>query len=573
MRVLLRFFTSCFVIAAATFGIYTRPAAASTHVPAGTLVGQVWTKPGSPYLVDGDLVIAGTGLRIEAGVQVEFQGNYRFEVTGRLNAAGAATDSIVFMAATAAGWDGISFATALPGSYLRFCRIEGSRNSGIRVDNTLPSISDCWIRKNVGSIGGGVRVSGTTDFALTRCNVTNNTVTNGSGRGGGVHVGSGRATLTDCMISNNSVSSGDISLGGGVSVEGELVLDNCLVASNSISASSGSFGSSTAAGAGVYIHGAGQLRNTIVRGNSGATSSGSFGNSVTRGSGIFLAANTGADIRNCIVVSQAATAGAGSFGNASTDGCGIFSSGPDTAYVANCVIAYNNPSGITRGGGSLRIVNTIVWGNTTTQINGTADVEHSDVQGGYVGAGNIAINPSFAAAPNDVRIVDGSPCVDSGTFYTHDVNLQPDTCCPPSLGTWRNDMGAYGGPGACLWHGIPTGPPGTMGFGGCAPTDVAETGVGVGVRIRLLPNAPNPFNPSTMLRFLMPQPGLVDLGIYTASGELVCSLLRGTRLGAGQHEIRWDGRDGTQHRVGSGVYYARVQCDATAASQRLVLLK
>ena len=40
-----------------------------------------------------------------------------------------------------------------------------------------------------------------------------------------------------------------------------------------------------------------------------------------------------------------------------------------------------------------------------------------------------------------------SPCIDKG-------NPDPqynDVCLPPSLGAARNDMGAYGGPGACQW--------------------------------------------------------------------------------------------------------------------------
>ena len=40
-----------------------------------------------------------------------------------------------------------------------------------------------------------------------------------------------------------------------------------------------------------------------------------------------------------------------------------------------------------------------------------------------------------------------SPCIDKG----HPDAACRDRCAPPSLGTDRNDIGAYGGPDACLW--------------------------------------------------------------------------------------------------------------------------
>jgi hypothetical protein len=73
-------------------------------------------------------------------------------------------------------------------------------------------------------------------------------------------------------------------------------------------------------------------------------------------------------------------------------------------------------------------------------------VNYSDVQGGYPGTGNFSINPVFSSLET-YALLDASPCVDAGdpdTFFN-------DTCFPPSLGTVRNDVGAYGGPGACAW--------------------------------------------------------------------------------------------------------------------------
>ena len=93
------------------------------------------------------------------------------------------------------------------------------------------------------------------------------------------------------------------------------------------------------------------------------------------------------------------------------------------------------------------IINSIVWGNGT-EIIGDATVSYSCVQGGYAGTGNISFNPIFIApAAGDFHLtaVD-SPCIDAG----NPSSQYNDIAFPPSLGTARNDMGAYGGPGAAF---------------------------------------------------------------------------------------------------------------------------
>ena len=68
------------------------------------------------------------------------------------------------------------------------------------------------------------------------------------------------------------------------------------------------------------------------------------------------------------------------------------------------------------------------------------------VQGGYEGIGNLDSNPAFLDF-YDFHLHESSPAIDTGspnpTYY--------DVCFPPSQGTSLNDMGAYGGPGACGW--------------------------------------------------------------------------------------------------------------------------
>ena len=63
------------------------------------------------------------------------------------------------------------------------------------------------------------------------------------------------------------------------------------------------------------------------------------------------------------------------------------------------------------------MTNCILWGNTPSGITGgSPTVNYSDVQGGYIGAGNINADPCFVdAAGGDLRLSSSiSPCVDAG---------------------------------------------------------------------------------------------------------------------------------------------------------------
>jgi hypothetical protein len=83
---------------------------------------------------------------------------------------------------------------------------------------------------------------------------------------------------------------------------------------------------------------------------------------------------------------------------------------------------------------------------------------------------------------------------------------------------------------------------------------------------------PNPFNPSTSLRFELASAGPATLAVYDARGRLVRTLWSGF-LGAGPHALPWDGRDGRGARVASGVYVVKLASGEFAATRRALLLK
>jgi hypothetical protein len=93
-----------------------------------------------------------------------------------------------------------------------------------------------------------------------------------------------------------------------------------------------------------------------------------------------------------------------------------------------------------------------------------------------------------------------------------------------------------------------------------------------GQRVVLHHSVPNPFNPSTEIRFEVPIPAHVSLRIYDVTGRLVAVLVDG-ELPAGTHSAHWDGFDKNGVPAASGVYYARVEALGSTDAIKLILLK
>src|SRR5262249_32396397 len=62
-------------------------------------------------------------------------------------------------------------------------------------------------------------------------------------------------------------------------------------------------------------------------------------------------------------------------------------------------------------------------------------------------------------------------------------------------------------------------------------------------RLALAAPEPNPFNPTTLLRFDVPRSGPVWLRVFDVAGQNVRTLVAGESLPAGSYQRSWDGRD------------------------------
>ena len=90
------------------------------------------------------------------------------------------------------------------------------------------------------------------------------------------------------------------------------------------------------------------------------------------------------------------------------------------------------------------------------------------------------------------------------------------------------------------------------------PQAKEEVLVSLPEKYALSPSYPNPFNPSTTIRYQLSEPGDVRLTIYNQLGQEIRVLVFETQP-AGWYRVSWDGRDEAGQPVSSGVYLYRLE--------------
>ncbi|MCK4980560.1 MAG: T9SS type A sorting domain-containing protein, partial [Candidatus Delongbacteria bacterium] len=84
---------------------------------------------------------------------------------------------------------------------------------------------------------------------------------------------------------------------------------------------------------------------------------------------------------------------------------------------------------------------------------------------------------------------------------------------------------------------------------------------------------PNPFNPTTTIKFSIPEEGEVDLTIYNIKGQKIKTLAKNQYV-KGDHSIIWNGNDELGNSVSSGLYFYRLNINGnTEAIKKCLLLK
>ncbi|MCH7972520.1 MAG: T9SS type A sorting domain-containing protein [Bacteroidetes bacterium] len=80
-------------------------------------------------------------------------------------------------------------------------------------------------------------------------------------------------------------------------------------------------------------------------------------------------------------------------------------------------------------------------------------------------------------------------------------------------------------------------------------------------------NYPNPFNPATLIRFSIPEQGLVTLKVFNLLGEEIATLLN-SELTNGTYEVDFNGAN-----YSSGIYFYTIKANNYFATKKMILLK
>lgn len=215
--------------------------------------------------------------------------------------------------------------------------------------------------------------------------------------------------------------------------------------------------------------------------------------------------------------------------------------------------------------------NNIFYDNTSTSqpnLSGSATMTYSDIGGGWSGTGNIDASPIFIMSPTLgycllSQIAAGqtvnSPCVNAG-----------DPGTTPVIGTTRTDHVQDSGINDMGFHWpISVTLAGNFGRLMTAAEPVAETqpsALPSSLEVRLT-NAPNPFNPTTIITLTLGQAASVDLKVYDLAGRVVANLFQGS-LAAGAHPFQFSGEN-----LPAGVYVYRAEVSGNVVTGKALLVK
>jgi len=106
--------------------------------------------------------------------------------------------------------------------------------------------------------------------------------------------------------------------------------------------------------------------------------------------------------------------------------------------------------------------------------------------------------------------------------------------------------------------------------------EVGNDNVLIPVRTELTGNFPNPFNPTTTIKYALHEDSRVNLEIFNIKGQKVKTLADGNQS-AGYHTIIWDGKDNNGRTAASGLYFYKMASESNngdyTSIKKMILLK
>lgn len=86
-------------------------------------------------------------------------------------------------------------------------------------------------------------------------------------------------------------------------------------------------------------------------------------------------------------------------------------------------------------------------------------------------------------------------------------------------------------------------------------------------------NYPNPFNPTTIIKYDLPDAGRVTLRIFDNLGREVRTLVMDEEKLAGFYTVQWDGDDKEGRKAASGLYFCRIFYRGKTRTMKMTLMK
>jgi hypothetical protein len=91
-------------------------------------------------------------------------------------------------------------------------------------------------------------------------------------------------------------------------------------------------------------------------------------------------------------------------------------------------------------------------------------------------------------------------------------------------------------------------------------------------RFNLYHNYPNPFNPTTTIRFDLPKPADVKLEVYNLLGQRMATLINGYQL-AGNHTVTWNGKGDEGEDMATGLYLMKLTAGNQILTRKMFLIR
>ncbi len=85
-------------------------------------------------------------------------------------------------------------------------------------------------------------------------------------------------------------------------------------------------------------------------------------------------------------------------------------------------------------------------------------------------------------------------------------------------------------------------------------------------------NFPNPFNPTTTIKYSLNQDGPVEIAVYNLKGQKVRQLIS-ANMPAGFHEVVWNGKDSFGKQASSGIYFYRMKTSQKTFVKKMMMIK